>query len=138
MKKMVSLREIVATKIVYAVILVSYYWMWARTDWKDWYVTVQQVLGWFFVAFFILQMMRIRRYKKEGVDELAERNLKRCDSVCLKIFVGVMAVAAFVCAILGHIDAAYMGALGWVIVLSILGLTVVRTAMFIVLDSKGM
>ena len=40
MNKKVSLKEIVGTKIVYAIILTSYYWMWARTDWKDWYETV--------------------------------------------------------------------------------------------------
>ena len=41
MNKKVSLKEIVGTKIVYAIILTSYYWMWARTDWKDWYETVR-------------------------------------------------------------------------------------------------
>lgn len=45
MNKKVSLKEIVGTKIVYAIILTSYYWMWARTDWKDWYETVQSMLG---------------------------------------------------------------------------------------------
>ena len=33
MNKKVSLKEIVGTKIVYAIILTSYYWMWARTGW---------------------------------------------------------------------------------------------------------
>ena len=51
MNKRVSLREIVGTKIIYAIILVSYYWMWARTDWKDWYQTMQFVLGCFLITF---------------------------------------------------------------------------------------
>ena len=77
MNKKVSLREIVGTKIIYAIILASYYWMWARTDWKDWYLTLQLVLGCFLAAFFAFQQMRIKKYKKEGIDEMAERNLKR-------------------------------------------------------------
>ena len=51
MNKKVSLREIVGTKIIYAIILVSYYWMWARTDWKDWYPTLQHVLACFLAVF---------------------------------------------------------------------------------------
>lgn len=95
MNKKVSLKEIVGTKIVYAIILTSYYWMWARTDWKDWYETVQSMLGVFLFSFFTLQMIRISKYKKEGIDEMAEQNLKRCDSICLKLLVGVMVAVAF-------------------------------------------
>lgn len=51
MNKKVSLREIVGTKIIYAIILVSYYWMWARTDWKGWYPTLQHVLACFLAVF---------------------------------------------------------------------------------------
>ena len=96
MNKKVSLKEIVGTKIVYAIILTSYYWMWARTDWKDWYEMMQYVLGVFLFSFFSVQMIRISKYKKEGIDEMAEQNLKRCDSSCLKLFVGVMVVVALV------------------------------------------
>jgi len=97
MNKKVSLKEIVGTKIVYAIILTSYYWMWARTDWKDWYEMMQYVLGVFLFSFFSVQMIRISKYKKEGIDEMAEQNLKRCDSSCLKLFVGVMVVVAYEC-----------------------------------------
>lgn len=137
MNKKVSLKELVGTKIVYAIILVSYYWMWARTDWKAWYLTVQFVLGGILVAFFLFQGMRVKKYKKEGVDEMAERNLKRCDSFCLKLFVITMIVVAWICAILGHVDAINMGIIGWIIVLSILVLTIIRTVMFVIIDSKG-
>ena len=99
MNKKVSLKEIVGTKIVYAIILTSYYWMWARTDWEDWYLTAQYALGGVLIAFFLFQYVRIKNYKKEGVDEMAEQNLKRCDSICLKLFVGVMVVVAFGAAI---------------------------------------
>lgn len=137
MNKKVSLKEIVGTKIVYAIILTSYYWMWARTDWKSWYETVQYALAAFLFSFFVIQMIRISKYKKEGVDEMAELNLKRCDAICLRIFVGVMAVVAFLAAILGHINAVSTGTIGWGIILSILALSIIRTVMFIIMDSKG-
>ena len=137
MNKKVSLREIVGTKIIYAIILASYYWMWARTDWKEWYLTLQLVLGCFLAAFFAFQQMRIKKYKKEGIDEMAERNLKRCDSFCLKVFVAVMVVVAWGCAVLGHVDAINMGVVGWIIVLTILILSIIRTLMFVIIDSKG-
>ncbi len=81
--------------------------------------------------------MRIKKYKKEGVDEMAERNLKRCDSFCLKIFVAVMVVVAWGCAILSHVNTINMGMIGWIIVLSIFILPIIRTLMFVIIDSKG-
>lgn len=137
MNKKVSLKEIVGTKIVYAIILTSYYWMWARPDWKGWYETAQYVLGVFLFSFFAVQMIRISKYKKEGVDEMAEQNLKRCDAICLKLLIGAMVVVAFGAGILGHIDAVSPGTIGWVIVLAILALSIIRTVMFVVMDSKG-
>lgn len=137
MNKKISLKEIVGTKIVYAIILTSYYWMWVRTDWKDWYETVQSMLGVFLFSFFTLQMIRISKYKKEGIDEMAEQNLKRCDSICLKLLVGVMVAVAFGAAILGHANVVSTGFIGWAIVLSILALSIIRTVMFVVMDNKG-
>lgn len=137
MNKKVSLKEIVGTKIVYAIILTSYYWMWVRSDWKDWYETVQSMLGVFLFSFFTLQMIRISKYKKEGIDEMAEQNLKRCDSICLKLLVGVMVAVAFGAAILGHANVVSTGFIGWAIVLSILALSIIRTVMFVVMDNKG-
>ena len=111
--------------------------MWARTDWKDWYETVQSMLGVFLFSFFTLQMIRISKYKKEGIDEMAEQNLKRCDSICLKLLVGVMVAVAFGAAILGHANVVSTGFIGWAIVLSILALSIIRTVMFVVMDNKG-
>ena len=137
MNKKVTLTELVGTKIIYALIMVSYYWMWARTDWKDYYVTIQKALGVFLVMFFVLQENRVRKYKKESVDELAEQNLKRCDSICFKIFVAVMVVTAFICAIIGHTDVFNMDVIGWIIVLTIFALTIIRTILFAIMDSRG-
>lgn len=137
MSRKVSLKEIVGTKIIYAVFLVSYYWMWVRTDWKDWYQTVQIVLGCVIAAFFLFQYIRIKKYKQEGIDEMAEQNLKRCDSLCLKLFIAAMIAAAWACALFNHVDAINIGDIGWIIVLSILALSIVRTVMFVIMDSKG-
>lgn len=137
MNKKVTLTEIVGTKIIYALIMVSYYWMWARSDWKDYYETIQLALSIFLVVFFMIYAKRIKKYKKESMDEMAEYNLKRCDSICFKIFIIVMIVTAFVCAILGHSNTFSCGFIGWIIVLTILVLTIVRTVIFIVMDSRG-
>lgn len=137
MNKKVTLTEIVGTKIVYALILVSYYWMWARTDWQDYYVTIQRALGGFLLAFFLIQASRIKRYKKEGVDELAEQNLRRCDSICYKIFIVAMVVTAWLCAIIGHTDVLSAEVVGWIIVLAIMALTIIRTVIFIIMDKRG-
>lgn len=137
MNKKVSLKEIVSNKIIYSIILTSYYWMWARTDWKDWYQAVQIMLACLLAIFFLFQAMRINKYKREGVDEMAEENLKRCDSICLKIFVITMIIVAWGCAVFGHIDAISVEVIGWIIVLSIMVLSVVRTILFVIMDSKG-
>lgn len=137
MNKKVTLTEIVATNIVYALIMVSYYWMWARTDWKDYYVTIQYTLSGFLIVFFMIQASRVKKYKKEGIDEMAEQNLKRCDSICYKLFITVMAVTAWLCAIIGHTNAISTEFVGWIIVLTILVLTIIRTVIFMIMDSRG-
>jgi len=137
MNKKVTLTEIVGTKIVYALIMVSYYWMWARTDWKDYYETIQGALGVFLLVFFMIQASRIKKYKKEGVDEMAEQNLRRCDSICYKLFIVVMVVTAWICAIMGHTNVLGIEFIGWIIVLTILALTIIRTIIFMIMDSRG-
>lgn len=42
--KKVSLRELVANKIVFAALIAVYYWMWARNDWQESYATIQDVV----------------------------------------------------------------------------------------------
>lgn len=137
MNKKVTLTEIVGTKIVFALIMVLYYWMWARTDWKDYYVVIQSALGSAFVVFFVIQASRIKKYKAEGIDEMAEQNLKRCDSICFKIFIIAMVVTAWICAIFGHTNIISTNFIGWIIVLTILALTIIRTVIFRIMDSRG-
>ena len=95
MKSKVTLKEIVGTKIIYAILLVSYYWMWARRDWHDYYDVIQNAVVTFTIVFFLIQAARIRKYSKEEKDELAIQNLRRTDAIGLKIMVAAAIVIAF-------------------------------------------
>lgn len=133
MKKKVTLKELVGTKIIYAVLLVCYYWMWARRDWHDFYETIQNTLVVFTVVFFALQANRIHKYSKEEKDELAVQNLRRTDAIALKIMVAAAIITAFACAV-----AAIDGIMaGYALVGTILALSVIRFIIFCVMDSKG-
>lgn len=133
MKKKVTLKELVGTKIIYAVLLVCYYWMWARRDWHDFYETIQNTLVVFTVVFFALQANRIHKYSKEEKDELAVQNLRRTDAIALKIMVAAAIITAFACAV-----AAIDGIMaGYALVGTILALSVMRFIIFCVMDSKG-
>lgn len=133
MKSKVTLKELVGTKIVYAALLVLYYWMWARRDWHGYYETIQNVLVVFTVVFLGLQVSRARKYHTEEKDELAVQNLRRADALCWKLAVAAMAVIAFLGAMM-VLDAAVMG---YALVGAIFALAVVRFIMFCVMDSKG-
>ena len=78
MKPKVTLKEIVETKIIYALLLVCYYWMWARRDWHSYYETIQNTVVIFTVVFLALQASRIHKYSKEEKDELAIRSVIFC------------------------------------------------------------
>lgn len=133
MRSKVTLRELVGTKIIYAVLLVCYYWMWARRDWHDYYDTIQNTVFVFTILFFALQADRIRRYKKEEKDEMAVQNLQRADAISLKIMIAAVTVIAFACAV-SIIDGRMAG---YALVGTILVLTVLRSIIFCVMDSKG-
>lgn len=133
MKSKVTLKEIVGTKIIYAVLLVSYYWMWARRDWHDYYDVIQNAVVMFTIVFFLIQAVRIRKYSKEEKDELAIQNLRRTDAIGLKIMVAAAVVIAFASAVKA-IDGTMAG---YALVGMILALAVIRFIIFCVMDSKG-
>ncbi len=133
MKSKVTLKEMVGTKIIYAVLLVFYYWMWARRDWHDYYMAIQHMVSLFTIIFFFLQAIRIYKYSKEEKDELAIQNLLRADSIALKIMVAAAVAVAFACAV-GAISAS---AAGYALVGIILALAVIRLVIFCVMDNKG-
>lgn len=133
MKSKVTLKEIVGTKIIYALLLVCYYWMWARRDWHNYYETIQNTVVVFTIVFFAMQASRIHKYSKEEKDELAIQNLRRADAIGLKIMTAAAVVVAFACAV-GAIDGT---AAGYALVGAILALAVIRFIIFCVMDSKG-
>lgn len=135
MNKKVSLKEIVADKIIYAVIIAVYYWMWARNDWHDYYNAIQTALAVFTVVYFCLRAQRLKKYKKESMDEMAETNLRRCDAICMKIMVIVLVVLAFVCVIARF--SISTACIGYCIVGLLLIISIVRTILFTVMDTKG-
>ena len=133
MKSKVTLKEMVGTKIIYAMLLVCYYWMWARRDWHHYYETIQNTVVIFTIVFFALRANRIYKYSKEEKDELAIQNLRRTDAVGLKIMIAAAVVIAFACAVKA-IDGP---AAGYALVGMILVLAVVRFIIFCVMDSRG-
>ena len=135
MNKKVSLREIVADKILFAVILGVYYWMWARDDWKDYYTSMQYALSGFTICYILLRASRLRKFKKEEPDELANINIKRCDSICLKIVVVALVILAFACAIFRFVLTTEV--IGYCLVALLFVISIVRTVIFITMDSRG-
>lgn len=133
MKSKVSLKELVGTKIVYALLLVCYYWMWARRDWHDYYMSIQYAVAGFSILFFLIQIDRIRKYSKETKDELAVQNLRRTDAICLKI----MIVAAIIIAFAGAMALFDVRMAGYALVGIILVLAIIRFVVFCIMDSKG-
>ena len=133
MKSKVTLKETVGTKIIYALLLVCYYWMWARRDWHNYYETIQNTVVIFTVIFFSLRAFRIHKYSKEETDELAIQNLRRVDAIGLKIMVAGASVIAFACAVrmIDGTTAGY-GLVGMIFVLSVL-----RFIIFCVMDDNG-
>lgn len=133
--KKVSLRELVADKIVFAVLIAVYYWMWARSDWKDYYATIQLIVCVFSFYYFISRYIRLRKYKKEASDEMAEANLRRCDAICLKISVAALIFLSFVCAA-GRF-ALTTEIIGYCLVGLLVLLAITRTVIFYIMD-KGL
>ena len=129
--KKVSLRELVADKIIFAVLIAVYYWTWARNDWKGYYTTSQIVVATFTFYYFISRGIRLKKYKQETPDEMAEANLRRCDAICLKISVAVLIAVSFLCAA-GRF-ALTTEVIGYCLVGMLVLLAIVRTIIFYVM-----
>ena len=131
MKKKVSLKELVGTKIIYAGLIAAYYWMWARQDWHNYYDAIQNAVFLFTILFFILQASRIRRYSKEEKDRQAIQTLRRIDAILLKVLAAAAVAIAFACAVT-FFDGRMAG---YALVGTIFALTVLRTILFCVMDA---
>ena len=129
----VTLLELVATKIIYAILIAVYYWMWARRDWHGYYDNIQYAVAAFTFIFLLSQSSRIRKYNKEVADEMALANLKRADSICLKIAL----IASIVIAFAGAMELVNQLQMGYIIMILLVVTTIVRTIIFYVMDTKG-
>ena len=121
MKGKVTLKELVGTKIIYALLLAGYYWMWARRDWHDYYDVIQHVVIIFTIIFMVMHASRVRRYRKEEKDQPAVETLRRIDAIGLRLMVAAAIIIAFACAVgaIGGPAAGY-GLVGMILVLSVL------------------
>ena len=134
--KKVSLRELVADKILFAVLVAVYYWMWARNDWKDFYPAIQTVVVGFTFWYFAFRGIRVRKYKQEAADEMAEVNLRRCDSICLKVCMAALIGIGFACAIGRFVLTTEI--IGYCLMGVLVGIEILRTAVFWLMDEKGL
>lgn len=135
MKNKVTLRELVASRIVLAICVTVYYWCWARNDWHDYYVTIQNVFAVFTVLFFLLLFARERKYRKEVSDELATANLRRCNSICFKISMIAIVVIAFLSAALRFTISSEI--IGYCLMGLVVCISIIRTILFCLMDIKG-
>ena len=131
----VSLREIVADKIVFAILIALYYWMWARNDWHNYYTSIQYAVFAFTFFYFISRASRLKKYKQELPDEMSEANLKRCDALCLKIGAAAIIVLSFGCAV-GRLSIT-TDLIGYCLMGILIALAIIRTILFYIMDTKG-
>ena len=126
MNKKVSITELMTETAVLTIGLTFYYS----------YTYIQNAVAGGIICFIFLISYRVRKFHKEPIDELARANLKRCDSICLKIFAAVMVLTAFIGGTLGHVanTASFMG---WVIMISLIIISILRIIIFKVMDQKG-
>ena len=134
--KKVSLRELVADQIIFAILIAVYYWMWARNERKDYYTMIRVVVCLFTFYYFASCTMRVRKYKQEAPDERAERNLKHCAAICLKLSAAAFILIGFACAV-GRFTLTTQG-IGYALMGALIFIAIVRTALFCVMDEKGL
>ena len=86
--------------------------------------------------YFAFRTIRVRKYKQEAVDEMAEANLHRCDSICLKVCMAALIGIGFACAI-GRLVLA-TEVIGYCLMGTLILIEVVRTVAFWLMDEKGL
>lgn len=135
MKNKVTLKEILSSHIIIAILIAIYYWCWARNDWKGYYVTIQNTIGILAFFFFIAESIRMSKYKKEVNDEMAIANLRKSDSICFKILVMLIIFIAFLSAILRFEISSEI--IGYVLMGVIVFISIARVILFNIIEKKG-
>lgn len=135
MDKKVTLKELLVARIVLAICIAVYYWCWARNGGESYYGTIQNCVAIFAFFFFCMLGTRERKYRKEGVDEMAAANLKRCDSICYKITMVLIVCIGFLAAILRFSISSEV--IGYLLMGVLVLTTIIRTILFCYMDVKG-
>lgn len=135
MKNKVTLKEMIGAQIIVAILIAIYYWCWARNDWQGYYESIQNTVG--IIAFFLFVSLSIRmaKYKKEVTDEMAITNLRKCDSICLKITMALIVCIGFSAAILRFSVSSEI--IGYMLMGVIVCISIIRMVLFCIMDKKG-
>ena len=135
MKNKVTLKEILSSHVIIAILIAVYYWCWARNDWQEYYVSIQNTVG--IIAFFLFVSLSIReaKYKKEVKDEMAIANLRKCDSICFKIVTVLIVCIGFLSAILRYKISSEI--IGYMLMGTLVSISLIRVILFCIIDKKG-
>ncbi len=135
MKNKVTLKELLGTQIIIAILIAIYYWCWARNGWHEYYVSIQNTVGIFAFFLFVSLSARLAKYKKEVNDEMAVANLRKCDSICFKIITALIVCIGFLSAILRFRISSEI--IGYMLMASLVGISIIRVILFCIIDKKG-
>lgn len=134
MKNKVTLKEILASHIIIAILIAIYYWCWARNGWHEYYVSIQNTVGIFAFFLFVSLSIRMAKYKKEVNDEMAITNLRKCDSICLKITIALIVCIGFLAAILRFSISSEI--IGYMLMGVLVCISIIRVVLFCIIDKK--
>lgn len=135
MKKKVTLKELLGTQIIIAILISVYYWCWAKNNWHEYYVSIQNTVGIFAFFLFVSLATRMAKYKKEINDERSITNLRNCDSICFKIIIVLIVCIGFLSAILRFSISSEM--IGYMLMGVLVGISIIRVILFCIIDKKG-
>lgn len=135
MKKKVTLKELLGTQIIIAILIAIYYWCWARNDWHEYYVSIQNTVGILAFFLFILLSIRMAKYKKEVNAEMAIANLRKCDSNCFKIIIVLIVCIGFLSEILRFRISSEI--IGYMLMGVLVFISIIRVILFCIIDKKG-
>lgn len=135
MKNKVTLKKILASYVIIAILIAVYYWCWARNDWQEYYVFIQNTVGVFVFFLFVSLSIRETKYKKEVKDEMVVINLRKCDSICLKIITILIVCVGFLSAILRFRISSEI--IRYMLMGILVGISIIRFTLFCIIDKKG-
>lgn len=135
MKNKVTLKELLGMQVIVAILVAIYYWCWARNDWQNYYETIQNTVGIFAFFIFVSLSIRMSKYKKEVTDEMAITNLRKSDSICLKIAIILIVCIGFLAALLRFAISSEI--IGYMLMGTVVLISIIRVISFCIIDKRG-